>query len=320
MSLKPDYKKLPVSLIATVLNEAQTIEQFLQSYLHQTIHASEFIVIDAGSSDGTVALLQNFARRHPTLQLRISQQVGSKRGAARNLAIKTSAYPTIVMTDAGCRLDPHWLEQLWLVKNQQQAQVVGGFFAGDARSRIEQAIVPYFLQLGTQVTPDTFVPTSRSLLIDKEVFWRSGGFREDLVVSEDYELMRRLQQLPIRFAFAKQALVYWQPPSNLAAFARKIVTFAYSDAHIGILRKKVTLIYLRYTFFALLWQWHLGMLLVVVALYIWWSIWKNYRVASKAWYYLPVLQISSDLLIMGATALGLFSWLQNTLGKHRLTH
>ncbi len=315
MSLKPDYKKLPVSLIATVLNEIQSIEQFLHSYRQQSVHASEVIIIDAGSTDGTFAFLQNFARANPELQLQIKQNPGIKRGSARNLAIRLSTHSVIAMTDAGCRLDARWLEHLWTVKNQQQAQVVGGFFAGDARSRLEQAIVPYFLQLGTQVTVDTFIPTSRSLLIDKAVFYQVGGFREDLELSEDYELAQRLQKLPIRFAFAKQSLVYWQPPSTLAAFARKIASFAQSDAKIGIIRPKVMSIYLRYLLFLLVWHWRIDAFLLIAAVYLWWSVWKNYAVARKAWFYLPVLQITSDFLVMGATVLGLLGWLQNRAVK-----
>lgn len=310
-STRLDYKKIPVSLIVTVLNEETSIVDLLESYRQQSVLGLECIIVDAGSIDQTVPLIQDFAANYPDLAITLVQSLGSTRAAARNQATTLAKGDYIAMTDAGCRLDHHWLAELWRVAQEQGAFVVGGFFFGAIHSRLEAAIAPYFLQLGSRVTAANFTATSRSLLIHKDTFQRVGGFREDLVLSEDYELMRRLRAQNITVAFARQALVYWRPPSDLITFITKITAFAQSDASIPLWRPKIATIYGRYLALFLIelvgggwWFWSF------LALYLLWSIRKNYQVARAGWFYLPLLQILSDMAVMVGTLWGYVLYLR----------
>lgn len=302
---RSDYKKIPVSLIATVYNEAASITDLLESYAASSVLAMEFIIVDAGSSDQTQTLIQAFAAAQPHLQIKLLVKPGVTRGAARNLAARQSQGEFLAMTDAGCRLDRDWLAELWRAAQTQASSVVGGFFLADARSPMEAATSPYFLQSGLHLRASNFIPTTRSLLINKELYLQVGGLREDIVLSEDYELMQRLRQQRIGWYFARQALVYWRPPADLLTFASKIFAFAHSDASLLLHRPKIASIYLRYLLFWLVevW-WGSVVLLLVLAAYALWSIAKNYQSAKAGWFYLPLLQIVSDLAVMIGTACG----------------
>ena len=47
-----------VSVIATVLNEAEDIDGLVSSLLQQTLQPAEIVVVDGGSTDGTWERLQ----------------------------------------------------------------------------------------------------------------------------------------------------------------------------------------------------------------------------------------------------------------------
>jgi len=296
-----DYRKISLALIATVLNEQNNIFDFLESYRKQSILAQEFIIVDAGSVDGTDLIIEKFSQKNPHLKIRLFRKK-SNRSQARNFAVKQTNAQYLAFTDAGCRLDWLWLEELLKKLILSRKRVVGGYFRGIVHSKLEEAIVPYFLQLAKQINEKNFMPTTRSLLIEKKLWEDLGGLNEKLKLSEDYQLMLRIKQQNIEIAFAKKALVYWEPPHTFRAFISKIANFAASDIEAGIIRGKVLFIFARYFFFLiLLLNFNLWYFASLFLLYILWSIYKNKHNCPKSWYLLPIMQISSDLVIMIAS-------------------
>ena len=97
-----------VSLVVTVLNEAATINSLLTSVAKQSRLPEEVVMVDGGSSDGTVRLVRRFAADHPQLNLKLIEQPGN-RSVGRNAGITAASHDWIAITDAGCTLHQHWL-------------------------------------------------------------------------------------------------------------------------------------------------------------------------------------------------------------------
>jgi GT2 family glycosyltransferase len=188
------------------------------------------------------------------------------------------------------------------VQLQSQAVAVGGFFQGLEQSPAAVAMTPYFLQLNVAADGSNFSPTTRSALVRRVAVEEVGGFNEQLILSEDYDLFLRLRRANYSFAFAKQALVYWRGPTRFGEFIGKLAAFASSDIEAGLWRPKVTLLFARYAVGVLLLfspvPWLLAILL---SLYLTWSIHKHRAYLPKQWWWLPLLQVSADLAVMGGT-------------------
>ena len=71
--------RVPISVILTVLNEAEAMPAILDSLCEQTLAPDEVVVADGGSSDGTVAILERYSGRLP---LRVLTAPGSNVRAA----------------------------------------------------------------------------------------------------------------------------------------------------------------------------------------------------------------------------------------------
>lgn len=54
-----------ISVAMATYNGAAYLEQQLESLANQVLHPGELVVTDDGSSDGTLALIEDFARRAP---------------------------------------------------------------------------------------------------------------------------------------------------------------------------------------------------------------------------------------------------------------
>lgn len=305
MSNLTNYRKISVSLIATVFNEKNNIAEFLESYKKQNFLAKEFIIVDALSGDGTDLIIEKFCQENPLLNIRLFRKK-CNRSLGRNFAVGKAQADYLAFTDAGCLLDEFWLDELVKEQKISKKRVVGGFFYGIAKNNFQAAIVPYFLQLNRNLNKNNFLPTTRSLLIEKKLWQEMGGLNEKLELSEDYQLILKIKKEKNEIAFAKKAIVYWYPPENFIAFLKKIGAFAKSDIEAGIIRPKVLLIFLRYLIFlVLLFEFNYIYFSAMLILYINWSIYKNKHNCPHSWYYLPALQISSDLAIMVASLFAL---------------
>src|SRR3954453_9192030 len=74
-----------VALVVTVLNEAATIHEVLSSIEAQTRQPDEFAIVDSGSTDGTFAILAEWAGDSPSIQT--LQVPGANISQGRNHAI-----------------------------------------------------------------------------------------------------------------------------------------------------------------------------------------------------------------------------------------
>ena len=98
-----------VSVICTVLNEGTGIRRLLDSLVAQTRRPDEVVIVDGGSRDNTVALLDAYAGRLP---LQVLVRPGANISRGRNAAIGAATGDVIASTDAGVWLDPGWLEAI----------------------------------------------------------------------------------------------------------------------------------------------------------------------------------------------------------------
>ena len=326
-----DNRRMRVSLIVTVFNEAASIELLLASIVTQTRWPDEVIIVDGGSNDNTVQKIKQVCRSQKKLltklkkRLRIYIKPGN-RSLGRNYAISQAKFPWVAMTDAGCVLRPDWLANLiQVVDDRPQTQVVAGYYEGLVTTTLSEAIIPYVLVMPNRITPQEFLPSTRSMLWRHSVWRELGGFDESLSDNEDYDVARRLAEHPQRWpmAFTNQARVVWLPPPNLPAFTKMIWRFARGDAQSGWWRGKVWLVFGRYGLWSWwlngLWQttpnqsgWFTNWMIFWLSWvgYFYWSIYKNYEYVPRGWYWLPILQILADVSVMlgTLTGLGLFIW------------
>lgn len=296
---------IKVSLIVTVLNETDTIVQLLDSVVTQTLKPQEVIFVDGGSQDDTVRRIQSYAEDHPKLKIKCEVKKGN-RSIGRNTAVSLAEHEFIAITDAGCVLDQNWLQELVRVQNETGSKVVAGYYHGQAETSFQHAVVPYVLVMPEKLDPYTFLPATRSLLIEKKLFIEYGGFDESLSDNEDYAFAKKLQSAHVPIAFAQDAIVYWQAVNSLREFYTMIFRFARGDAFAGIFRPKVLLIFLRYLVGILLLI--IGQAWVFISLvmaYLIWSVLKNSKHVFEKKYILAILQIVSDIAVIDGTTRGL---------------
>lgn len=95
-----------VSAIIPNWNRAELLKRLLQSLAGQTIRPDELIVVDNGSSDGSIGVATDAGAR----VLRLGQNRGFAYAVNRGVEAALSEFVAILNNDV--TLDPQWLEQL----------------------------------------------------------------------------------------------------------------------------------------------------------------------------------------------------------------
>jgi glycosyltransferase involved in cell wall biosynthesis len=257
---------MQVTLIFTVLNEAKSIGALLDTIAAQTRRPDEIVVCDGGSIDDTVKLL----RADQRLNIRVIVEPGANISRGRNIAIAAATHEIIACTDAGVRLDPHWLEKLvapyermgnaeWGMRNPDTVAAFGiahstfpnphwsaGFFLPDPRTTFEVAMSATVLPQREDISPATFLPSSRSVAFTKQAWQQVSGYPEWLDYCEDLIFDLRLRDAFGAYAFAPEAIAYFRPRDSLRSFYKQYYLYARGDGKANLFLKRHLIRYATY--------------------------------------------------------------------------
>jgi glycosyltransferase involved in cell wall biosynthesis len=211
-----------VSLVATVKDAAPHVGEFLASVSKQTRQPDEVVVVDGGSTDGTLEILGS------TPEVRVIEETGANIARGRNVAVRAASHDVIAVTDADCVLEPDWLERL-LAPIERGADVSMGLYRPIVGSLL-QACAASMLPDPNEVREGRFLPSARSVAFLREAFIAGGGYPEWMDTGEDMYLDLRWRDLGVRMELARDAIVHWRIRPTIAETWRQYVHYARGDA------------------------------------------------------------------------------------------
>lgn len=283
-----------VSLIATVLNEAGSIREFINSVLNQSQLPDEIIIVDAGSTDRTISMLQQYP------QVKLVVKPGLNRSQARNLAVSLAKNPLIAVSDAGCRLDQDWLKRLTAPFIKERVDAVAGYYQVASKTIWQQCLAPFVAVMPDKFNLKTYLPSSRSLAFTKAAWEKINGYPEQLNYCEDLIFAANLK-FKTKLIVIPEAIVFWALSKNILTFFHQIFFYSRGDvqARYWPHLRKIAMVFGRYLLFIIL-----PPLLLIYPLF---PILKHYHYVKQplALIYLPLIQFTVDLAVITGAVSGI---------------
>lgn len=225
---------MSTALIATVFNEAGSLDRWLGALAAQTLSPDEFVIVDGGSTDDTVQRLESFRwpvgfPRPKILVRRCNIAEG------RNLAVRESTASIIVATDAGSVAARDWFEKMVApFLADDSISVVGGQSAYMLRNEFQKRLTRY-LGDAIPVTSENVMPSSRCVAFQRSAWAAVGGYPEWLTLTaEDSLFNHNLRAAGLRFHYAPEAIVHWEVRPDLRGYLRMIYGYGYGAAEAGL--------------------------------------------------------------------------------------
>ena len=219
---------MKITVIATVLNAADHVGDFVASMRAQTRVPDEIVIVDGGSTDGTIEALDDAD------DITLVVEPGANIARGRNVAIQRATHDVIAVADADCTYAPAWLETL-LATIEDGADVAMGWTEPVVGSFYEACLTSVNLPLSpSEVDPATFMPSARSVAFRREAIDGVGGYPEWLPIGEDMWVNHRWRERALDMRFVSDAVARWRVRPTLAATWTQYARYARGDAHAGM--------------------------------------------------------------------------------------
>lgn len=212
------------ALVLAAYEEEDLIGRTCESLLNQTIDFDQFVLVDSGSSDGTVEIASNY----------VDRVIQAPRGKvqARDRGIREVSSDTVFAADGDRFYPPDWGEKLY--RHFRDPEVVGVtgiqlFQSTDKEGELFEKIGNFFvnpffrgaMELATGALPGGL--NGGSSAIKRDAFLEVGGFKhpdpEDGFgrwIEEEYMFRKRLEQVgTVRFEPDAVAL---EPPRRIRSW------------------------------------------------------------------------------------------------------
>ena len=231
------------SIVTPTYNRAALLPGLLANVRAQTCQDFELIVVDDGSTDDTERVMAEYTAAEPQ-RIRYIRQKNRGSGAARNAGIREARGKYVAFLDSDDAWDPRYLERAvgaltsgryhWAVTacerididaegNERSRSVIGCDIQREG-SFFERELSVYEGLL----TGNVIGETSR-VVVTKQALHVVGGFREDLKLSQDYELWLRLARENYFLATIDEPLVAYRKSVDSVTKTRFVeaLTFGY---------------------------------------------------------------------------------------------
>jgi glycosyltransferase involved in cell wall biosynthesis len=189
-----------VTIAIPCYNAVQWLGVAVESALAQTAPACEIIIVDDGSTDGSLEIAQAFGGR-------VRLIAGEHRGgnAARNTALEAARGEWMQFLDADDFLEPPKLAQQFAeAGNGAEADVIfSPVLIDEAGTRVRSTLDPTHDIYAQWIAWE--LPQTGGALWRKDALLRIGGWKEGQPCCQEHELYARALMAGLRFVFGPSA-------------------------------------------------------------------------------------------------------------------
>ncbi|MDP5081815.1 MAG: glycosyltransferase [Winogradskyella sp.] len=198
---------MKVSIITATYNSENTINTCMESVLNQTYGDIEYIIMDGGSEDKTLAIVEEAVKLSPNIIFKSEPDKGIYDALNKGIAMATGEVIGFVHSD-DYLADIDVIEGIVTAFKKESAHGVYGnlhYVAFDNTDKIIRNWVskPYHKKL----LKKGWMPAHPTLFLKKEIYDTYGLFNMNYKIAADYDFVLRVfQQANLKFIYLEKTI------------------------------------------------------------------------------------------------------------------
>ena len=199
-----------VSIITVVRNGESTIQDALDSVLSQKYDNIEYIIVDGGSTDGTVKIIKKVVKRYPIRSIKFINETDEGIYDAMNKGIRLATGDIVGILNA----DDFYINNntISTVVNTIMTENVDSVFADlvYVRAADLDKIVRFYKSSTFHPKKMAYgwMPPHPTFFVKKKIYDHYGLFKTDYRIAADYEIIARfLVKNKVSYSYIPQVLV-----------------------------------------------------------------------------------------------------------------
>jgi glycosyltransferase involved in cell wall biosynthesis len=301
-----------ITVICPTYNEKNYILKVLEFFTHSKPDDKELLIIDGGSTDGTIGIVKKWCEKHSNIQL--INNPNKTVPYALNLGIKSSNGDPIIRLDAHTEYEFDYFERILETFNKSGADIVGGpvraVGKADFQKTVAMATSTVFGVGDSKIHKENFKGLSDHVYLGawrRQLFSDIGLFNEQLIRNQDDELHYRAKSYGKKIYLNSEIKSYYYPRNTYLkliiqyfqyGFFKPIVMFnVKSEIKIRHLIPSVFSIYMFLLPLAFFYIYYLIPLVAYITLDVYYSVQLSGRIKNKMQAFLvyPALHLSYGL-------------------------
>lgn len=226
------------SVIVPVYNRKKEVEELLQSLAAQSCKDFEVLIVEDGSTQPCEDVVNRYAAE---LDVRYFFKENEGRSIARNHGMDAARGKYFIFFDSDCVIPPDYFAKLSKYLASDPTDCFGGPDAAHDSFTTTQKAINYsmtsFLTTGGirggKISMEKFVPRTFNMGFSREVWERTGGFRE--MFSEDIDMSTRIKQNGFKTALYPELYVWHKRRIDFRKFFRQVYVFGMSRITLHLL-------------------------------------------------------------------------------------
>lgn len=237
---------MTVSIICPAYNEEKYIERTLDSFLMQQYHSFdlEILICDGMSTDGTRAIVKQYAAKHPNIKL--VDNVKRKTPFAFNIGLKEAGGEYIAILGAHSEYDSNYLQVCYdeLIRTNaigcSGRVITKSAFHGFEAKMCEWIMLSSFGVSGNsfRVMKEGYVYSVNFPVFKKQPLIDLGGYDETLERNQDNDMNQRLLDAGYKLYCTWKTKCLYRPPSNLNKLMQYAFRSGFWNANSFIVHRK----------------------------------------------------------------------------------
>jgi glycosyltransferase involved in cell wall biosynthesis len=233
------HTTIKVSIITPVYNAADVIGETISSVLKQNYPDWEMIIVDDGSTDNVLEVVNEFAQKDSRIKFFRQDNAGAS--AARNTAIRNAGYEWLLFLDADDWISEDFFgKMIPVLENDTSIDVVHCGWTRVQKDGATSKEVYGGEQADMFPSLAYYSPFAiHSCIVRKKLVEEAGGFDTSFKTCVDWDLWQRVARTGARFSMVKETMAFYRTrPNSLSSNVNQfcfnglqVISNAYTTDH-----------------------------------------------------------------------------------------